>query len=167
MSVDRSESSSQEAEKISLNSSFSGPTSLPASGSEGETRLSPRLETLQRCEPGDGASLQSQERGEVEGSSAQNSPPTSVIAGVGEGWEGEWGRGGSWEQKEEGRAVARRKWGLPSPVTCPGTGEEGVEEDKSVPYEVLLEDLSQAKRQLLELHSLVSFTVLKTCILIG
>ena len=31
--------------------------------------------------------------------------------------------------------------------------------EKPVPYEVLLEDLSQAKRQLLELHSLVSTPV--------
>ena len=69
----------------------------------------------------------------------------------------EWVRG-TWDQKEESRA--RRKWGLPSPVTCP-PGEEGVslEGEKQVPYEVLLEDLSQAKRQLLELHSLVSSTV--------
>ena len=28
--------------------------------------------------------------------------------------------------------------------------------DKNIPYDVLLEDLSQAKRQLLELHNLVS-----------
>ena len=69
----------------------------------------------------------------------------------------EWVRG-TWDQKEESRA--RRKWGLPSPVTCP-PGEEGVslKGEKQVPYEVLLEDLSQAKRQLLELHSLVSSTV--------
>ena len=69
----------------------------------------------------------------------------------------EWVRG-TWDQKEESRA--RRKWGLPSPVTCP-PGEEGVslKGEKQVPYEVLLEDLSQAKRQLLELHSLVSTTV--------
>jgi len=186
-SVDRSDSSN-EAEKLSLNSSFSGPTSLPVGGevSEGEARLSPRLvnanfaSTLAHKIPADGASLQSQAsgnslpldcRGEVEGSSTNNSPPTSVIGqpGVVEGesavWElgreknpaYEWVRG-TWDQKEESRA--RRKWGLPSPVTCP-PGEEGVslKGEKQVPYEVLLEDLSQAKRQLLELHSLVSSTV--------
>merc|ERR1719382_86233 len=180
-SVDRSDSSN-EAEKLSLNSSFSGPTSLPVGGegSEGEARLSPRLingnfaSTLTHKIPADGASLQSQAsgnslpldcRGEVEGSSTNNSPPTSVIGqpGVVEG-EGVWELGreknpayewvrGTWDQKEESRA--RRKWGLPSPVTCP-PGEEGVnlKGEKPVPYEVLLEDLSQAKRQLLELHSL-------------
>ena len=185
-SVDRSDSSN-EAEKLSLNSSFSGPTSLPVGGegSEGEARLSPRLvnanfaSTLTHKIPADGASLQSQAsgnslpldcRGEVEGSSTNNSPPTSVIGqpGVVEGeavWElgreknpaYEWVRG-TWDQKEESRA--RRKWGLPSPVTCP-PGEEGVslKGEKPVPYEVLLEDLSQAKRQLLELHSLVSTPV--------
>ena len=186
-SVDRSDSSN-EAEKLSLNSSFSGPTSLPVGGevSEGEARLSPRLvnpnfaSTLTHKIPADGASLQSQAsgnslpldcRGEVEGSSTNNSPPTSVIGqpGVVEG-EGVWELGreknpayewvrGTWDQKEESRA--RRKWGLPSPVTCP-PGEEGVnlKGEKQVPYEVLLEDLSQAKRQLLELHSLVSTGVL-------
>merc|ERR1719266_2764723 len=94
-SVDRSDSSN-EAEKLSLNSSFSGPTSLPVGGeaSEGEARLSPRLvngnfaPTLAHKIPADGASLQSQAsgnslpldcRGEVEGSSTNNSPPTSVI----------------------------------------------------------------------------------------
>ena len=68
----------------------------------------------------------------------------------------EWVRG-TWDQKEESRA--RRKWGLPSPVTCP-PGEENLKGEKQVPYEVLLEDLSQAKRQLLELHNLVSAGVL-------
>ena len=148
--------------------------------------MSPRLvnanfaSTLAHKIPADGASLQSQAsgnslpldcRGEVEGSSTNNSPPISVIGqpGVVEGdpavWEigreknpaYEWVRG-TWDQKEESRA--RRKWGLPSPVTCP-PGEEGVslKGEKQVPYEVLLEDLSQAKRQLLELHSLVSSSV--------
>ena len=184
-SVDRSDSSN-EAEKLSLNSSFSGPTSLPVGGevSESEARLSPRLvniaSTLTHKIPADGASLQSQAsgnslpldcRGEVEGSSTNNSPPTSVIGqpGVVEGegnvWElgqekrnpaYEWVRG-TWDQKEESRA--RRKWGLPSPVTCP-PGEENLKGEKQVPYEVLLEDLSQAKRQLLELHNLVSAGVL-------
>ena len=182
-SVDRSDSSN-EAEKLSLNSSFSGPTSLPVGGegSEGEARLSPRLingnfaPTLAHKIPADGASLQSQAsgnslpldcRGEVEGSSTNNSPPTSVIGqpGVVEG-EGVWELGreknpayewvrGTWDQKEESRA--RRKWGLPSPVTCPpGEDDVSLKGEKAVPYEVLLEDLSQAKRQLLELHSLVS-----------
>jgi hypothetical protein len=176
-SVDRSDSSN-EAEKLSLNSSFSSPTSVPVSGegSEGEQRLSPRLVPLTHKIPADGASLQSQAsgnslpldcRGEVEGSSTNNSPPTSVIGQPGGQQDGEggvwqlpreknpaydWVRN-AWDQKEEGRG--RRKWGLPSPVTCP-PGEEGKGE-KAVPYEVLLQDLSQAKRQLLELHNLVSF----------
>jgi hypothetical protein len=181
LSVDRSESS-QEAEKLSLNSSFSGPPSLPVGGegSEGEHRLSPRLAvSLTHKIPADGASLQSQAsgqslpldcRGEVEGSSTNNSPPTSVIGQAGPGGvEGEGGGGwelgreknpayewvrGTWEQKEEGRG--RRKWGLPSPVTCPPAGELEGPDGKPVPYDVLLEDLSQAKRQLLELHNLVS-----------
>ena len=175
-SVDRSESSN-EVEKLSLNSSFSGPTSLPpgGEGSEGEQRLSPRLASFPHKIPPDGASLQSQAsgvslplacRGEVEGSSTNNSPPTSVIGqSANQGAETVWDLGreknpayewvrGTWDQKEEGRG--RRKWGLPSPVTCPPSGEEGGKGEKAVPYEVLLEDLSQAKRQLLELHNLVS-----------
>ena len=186
VSMDRSESSN-EAEKLSLNSSFSGPSSLPFHKSEGEGSLpaSPRI--LHKI-PADGASLQSQGeegaepvpgldcRGEVEGSSNNNSPPTSVIQGLpGEDgaavWElnktnpnpaYDWVRGSFDRSSDSGR----RKWGLPSPVTAVGTeyntqDKKAVPADKEhaekiVPYDVLLEDLSQAKRQLLELHNLVS-----------
>ena len=50
--------------------------------------------------------------------------------------------------------------GFAEPGDLPaGGGGVRLKGEKQVPYEVLLEDLSQAKRQLLELHSLVSSTV--------
>ena len=189
-SVDRSESSN-EAEKLSLNSSFSGPTSLPnRKSSDGESSAPQSPQSFHKIPP-DGASLQSQNSGqemsldcrrEAEGSSNNNSPPTSVIQGLGEEaaqnvWElaksnnnnnpnpaYDWVRGSFDRSSDSGR----RKWGLPSAVT--GIGHEfNVSDellkkisaskdpkDKIIPYDVLLEDLSQAKRQLLELHNLVS-----------
>ena len=184
-SVDRSESSN-EAEKLSLNSSFSGPTSLPTQKSDGDSSAPQSPRSFHKIPP-DGASLQSQNSGqemsldcrrEAEGSSNNNSPPTSVIQGLGEDqaqnvWElaktntnpaYDWVRG-SFDRSEDS---GRRKWGLPSPVT--GVGQEyNVSDellkkmsaskdpkDKIIPYDVLLEDLSQAKRQLVELHNLVS-----------
>jgi len=180
-SMDRSESSN-EAEKLSLNSSFSGPTSLPLNKSDGDSSVPPSPRIFHKIPP-DGASLQSHNsegneinldcRGEVEGSSNNNSPPTSVIQGLSEDgqnvWEVskqnpayDWVRGTFDRSSDSGR----RKWGLPSPVTSVGT-EYNInddlikkvstakdQKDKIVPYDVLLEDLSQAKRQLLELHNL-------------
>ena len=184
-SMDRSESSN-EAEKLSLNSSFSGPTSLPLNKSDGDSSVPPSPRIFHKIPP-DGASLQSHNsegneinldcRGEVEGSSNNNSPPTSVIQGLSEDgqnvWEVskqnpayDWVRGTFDRSSDSGR----RKWGLPSPVTSVGTeyninddlikkaGPTKDQKDKIVPYDVLLEDLSQAKRQLLELHNLVSET---------
>merc|ERR1719333_615065 len=90
-SVDRSESSN-EAEKLSLNSSFSGPTSLPTQKSDGDSSAPQSPRSFHKIPP-DGASLQSQNSGqemsldcrrEAEGSSNNNSPPTSVIQGLGE-----------------------------------------------------------------------------------
>ena len=187
-SVDRSESSN-EAEKLSLNSSFSGPTSLPNQKSDGDTSSSSQSPRSFHKIPPDGASLQSQNsennrddisldcRREAEGSSNNNSPPTSVIQGVGEEaqaiWElakpnqnpaYDWVRGSFERSSDSGR----RKWGLPSPVTNVGQDFHVSDDllkklsstkepkDKIIPYDVLLEDLSQAKRQLLELHNLVS-----------
>ena len=194
VSVDRSESiSGAEAEKLSLNSSFSGPTSLPqlqkSSDNDSSSSHSPR--SFHKI-PADGASLQSQnseERGEisldlrreVEGSSNNNSPPTSVIQGVGEEqqnvWEltgkpqsnqnpaYDWLRG-SFDRSSDNSAGQRRKWGLPSPLGHEFNVSDDLlrklsaskdPKDKTIiPYDVLLEDLSQAKRQLLELHNLVS-----------
>ena len=182
-SMDRSESSN-EAEKLSLNSSFSGPTSLPLNKSDGDSSVPPSPRIFHKIPP-DGASLQSHNsegneinldcRGEVEGSSNNNSPPTSVIQGLSEDgqnvWEVskqnpayDWVRGTFDRSSDSGR----RKWGLPSPVTSVGTeyninddlikkvSTSKDQKDKIVPYDVLLEDLSQAKRQLLELHNLVS-----------
>ena len=187
-SVDRSESSN-EAEKLSLNSSFSGPTSLPnRKSSEGDSSAPQSPPSFHKIPP-DGASLQSQNSGqemsldcrrEAEGSSNNNSPPTSVIQGLGEEaaqnvWElaktnnnpnpaYDWVRGSFGRSSESGR----RKWGLPSAVTGVGHEYNVSDEllkkisaskdpkDKIIPYDVLLEDLSQAKRQLLELHNLVS-----------
>ena len=185
-SMDRSESSN-EAEKLSLNSSFSGPTSLPLNKSDGDSSVPPSPRIFHKIPP-DGASLQSHNsegneinldcRGEVEGSSNNNSPPTSVIQGLSEDgqnvWEVskqnpayDWVRGTFDRSSDSGR----RKVGLPSPVTSVGT-EYNInddlikkvstakdQKDKIVPYDVLLEDLSQAKRQLLELHNLVSKTL--------
>ena len=189
-SVDRSESSTAEVEKLSLNSSFSGPTSLPQlqKSSDNDSTASHSPRSFHKI-PADGASLQSQNsetggaeisldlRREAEGSSNNNSPPTSVIQGVGEDpqnvWElakpnqnpaYDWIRGSFDRSSDNGR----RKWSLPSPVTAIGQ-EFNISDDllkkmsaskdpkdKIIPYDVLLEDLSQAKRQLLELHNLVS-----------
>ena len=184
-SVDRSESSN-EAEKLSLNSSFSGPTSLPTQKSDGDSSAPQSPRSFHKIPP-DGASLQSQNSGqemsldcrrEAEGSSNNNSPPTSVIQGLSEDpaqnvWElaksntnpaYDWVRG-SFDRSEDS---GRRKWGLPSPVSGVGTEFNVSDEllkkmsaskdpkDKIIPYDVLLEDLSQAKRQLVELHNLVS-----------
>lgn len=100
MSVDR-ESSANEAEKMSLNSSFSGPTSLPnQKHSEDSSSASQSPRSFHKIPP-DGASLQSHNsegarddmmmdcRREAEGSSNNNSPPTSVIQGLGDNnvWE--------------------------------------------------------------------------------
>ena len=132
--------------------------------------------------PADGASLQSQNseevsldlRREAEGSSNNNSPPTSVIQGVGEDpknvWElssnqnpaYDWIRGSFDRASDQGQ---RRKWGLPSSGQEFNVSDDLLRKlsaskdpkDKTIiPYDVLLEDLSQAKRQLLELHNLVS-----------
>ena len=190
-SVDRSESSN-EAEKLSLNSSFSGPTSLPNQKSDGDSSVPHSPRSFHKIPP-DGASLQSHNsetgheisldcRREAEGSSNNNSPPTSVIQGIGEEsqnvWElakpnqnpaYDWVRGSFDRASDNGGGnTTRRKWGLPSPVTTIGQDFNISDEllkkmstskdpkDKIIPYDVLLEDLSQAKRQLLELHNLVS-----------
>ena len=91
----RSESSN-EAEKMSLNSSFSGPTSLPLAKSDAGDSSVPHSPRSFHKIPPDGASLQSHNsetghgemsldcRREAEGSSANNSPPTSVIQGIGD-----------------------------------------------------------------------------------
>ena len=177
-SMDRSESANEE-EKISLNSSFSGPLSLVHHKSDQDNSYPSSPRTHNKLPP-DGASLQSHNsegcdsRGEVEGSSNNNSPPTSVIQGAGDKtlvhWDGsksnpafEWVNGTFDKISDK----TRRKWGSPSPVTSIGTElnntarisqgtvetDLSVENHPSIPYDVLLQDLSQAKRQLLELHT--------------
>jgi hypothetical protein len=166
----------------SLNSSFSGPSSLPLHSAP----HSPRLPMKKM--PPDGASLQSADsneeaevvsttassrRGEVEGSSDKSSPPTSLVQGVaGSAYHHqgdkaaapnpayEWVRG-SFDQSQ------RKKWGLPSPIFLQGGGgnsgavgsaggQEAVgEKAAAVPYTVLLQELMQAKKQLQELYHLV------------
>jgi hypothetical protein len=129
----------------SLNSSFSGPSSLPLHSAP----HSPRLPMKKM--PPDGASLQSADsneeaemmisssstaasrRGEVEGSSDKSSPPTSLVQGVaGSAYHNnhhmqvggdkaapnpayEWVRG-SFDHGQ------RKKWGLPSPIFLGGGG---------------------------------------------
>ena len=180
-SVDRSESVSGEAEKMSLNSSFSGPSSLPQlqkSDNDSSASVSPR--SFHKI-PADGASLQSQNseevsldmRREAEGSSNNNSPPTSVIQGVGEPdpqsvWEMssknpayDWIRGSFDRSSDNGRQ--RQKWGghgqefnISDDLLRKLSASKDPKDKTIIPYDVLLEDLSQAKRQLLELHNLVS-----------
>ena len=177
----------------SLNSSFSGPSSLPIHSAP----HSPRLPMKKM--PPDGASLQSSSadssqedaevistasasrRGEVEGSSDKNSPPTSLVQGVGGGNAYHHQSGGM--SGEKGVAAPnpayewvrgsfdhgqRKKWGLPSPIFLGGgNGSNGVAGvpgmldaagsggEKAVPYTVLLQELMQAKKQLQELYQLV------------
>ena len=81
---------------MSLNSSFSGPTSLPLAKSDAGDSSVPHSPRSFHKIPPDGASLQSHNsetghgemsldcRREAEGSSANNSPPTSVIQGIGD-----------------------------------------------------------------------------------
>lgn len=176
--------SSNEAEKLSLSSSFSGAFQHHKSDNDSSVPPSPR--NFHKMPP-DGASLQSHNsetfdsRGEVEGSSNNNSPPASVVQGGNEGIQDadtskgsttlDWIRG----TFERGSDKGRKKWGSPSPVTSvgpdflvkPGTSSpnkkkpeeldelKSTEEDlnnATIPYNVLLHDLSQAKRQLMELH---------------
>ena len=183
-SVDRSESVSGEAEKLSLNSSFSGPTSLPqlqkSDNESSSASVSPR--SFHKI-PADGASLQSQNSEEVsldmrpvaEGSSNNNSPPTSVIQGVECGdpqsvWElsnknpaYDWIRGSFDRSSDNGRQ--RQKWpgghlgqefNISDDLLRKLSASKDPKDKTIIPYDVLLEDLSQAKRQLLELHNLVS-----------
>ena len=202
-SVDRSEAAAahETAAQLSLNSSFSGPTSLPAtqksdgdsSASGGSAGHSPR--SFHKI-PADGASLQSAGsegaevlgldcRREAEGSSTHNSPPTSVIQGEQLDQAAVWELGGKANQNpaydwirgsfDRSSDTGRRKWGLPSPVTAIGQefnisddllkkmSASKEPKDKNIPYDVLLEDLSQAKRQLLELHNLVSGDLSRVC----
>ena len=144
--------------------------------------------------PADGCSLQSHgsaqpsqpsppssdSRGEVEGSSDNNSPPTSVIQGktnqTSDPWDQsirsnptyDWLRGGfkpNGKIDDETLLKQLRQQRL-------GDGHSGSDSKHSdtmsdqgnsnIPYDILLQDLTQAKRQLLELHNLVSDLLKKT-----
>lgn len=148
ISHSRSQSVDRDQDKISLNSSFSGPSSLPIHSVPQSPRVSHKI-------PPDGASLQSEnsdleQRRDGEGSSDKNSPPTSVVLGQGEILKQEkpnpaydWVRG-SFDQ-------GRKPWS-----GYPGTEIDGGVE-RNVPYTILLQELNQAKKQLEELYNLVSF----------
>ena len=148
ISHSRSQSVDRDQDKISLNSSFSGPSSLPIHSVPQSPRVSHKI-------PPDGASLQSEnsdleQRRDGEGSSDKNSPPTSVVLGQGEIVKQEkpnpaydWVRG-SFDQ-------GRKAWS-----GYPGTEIDGGVE-RNVPYTILLQELNQAKKQLEELYNLVSF----------
>ena len=177
----------------SRNSSPSGQKKIPADGCS--------IQSSGSGEAGVGgqpaSSSSDDTRGEVEGSSDNNSPPTSVVQGVDGGqWNPEIksevvGKQGGYTWMRNGFGVEngkQRKWSTPSPVSQELLKElnsdkynpkylsragDGKQSDCSssidgrgsnasnppshhIPYEVLLQDLTQAKRQLVELHSLVS-----------
>ena len=152
-SVDRG--SHETADKTSLNSSFSGPSSLPINS----VPASPRVLHHHNRQP-DGASLQSEcnsdlERRDGEGSSDKNSPPTSVVLGVG-GGELPAGKPSGLDWFRGGGGGSSYKWG--GEEGAGKWGEEGVPgKERNVPYSVLLQELNQAKKQLQELYNLVRF----------
>ncbi len=159
----------------SLNSSFSNEDKLR--NSETTSPKPNQSGSAQQGQPSPPVSSDS--RGEVEGSSDNNSPPTSVIQGsnnvngnpVVDDWKTnpayDWirgafsGSGGSRSKMDEETLLAQlRQQRL-------GDGHSGSDSKHSdttsenggnIPYEVLLQDLTQAKRQLLELHNLVSLS---------
>ena len=190
----------------SLNSSFSGEndpmkhrldseSSVPSSPPP-KTHPGPKLSAPDGCslqshgssaQPSQPSPPSSDSRGEVEGSSDNNSPPTSVIQGktnqVSDPWDQpmrnnpayDWLRGGfkptavvnGGKLDEETLMKQLRQQRL-------GDGHSGSDSKHSdtmsdqgnIPYDILLQDLTQAKRQLLELHNLVSalFDIPKTSV---
>eukprot|EP00093_Oithona_nana_P004197 04197.XXX_42446_46436_1 [CDS] Oithona nana genome sequencing. len=160
----------------SLDSSFSG-------GEHDSVKMQkPRMDSENGCslqshgsaQPSQPSPPSSDSRGEVEGSSDNNSPPTSVIQGktnqTSDPWDPpirsnptyDWLRSGfkpNGKIDDETLLNQLRQQRL-------GDGHSGSDSKHSdtmsdqgnsnIPYDILLQDLTQAKRQLLELHNLVT-----------
>ena len=132
------------------------------------------LQSHGSAQPSQPSPPSSDSRGEVEGSSDNNSPPTSVIQGktnqTSDPWDPpirsnptyDWLRSGfkpNGKIDDETLLNQLRQQRL-------GDGHSGSDSKHSdtmsdqgnsnIPYDILLQDLTQAKRQLLELHNLVS-----------
>ena len=134
----------------SLNSSFSDQPEEMNKKSRVDSCSSPdnglpKTKVKMDMQPSPPASSDS--RGEVEGSSDNNSPPTSVIQGKLQinDWNNpayDWVRGAFQQRLGDGHS----------------DGKHSDTMSDNIPYDVLLQDLTQAKRQLLELHNLVSLS---------
>jgi hypothetical protein len=190
----------------SLNSSFSGDhepvdkshkqridseSSVPSSPpphqviTNGQTKIPPdgcSLQSHSSAQPGQPSPPLSDSRGEVEGSSDNNSPPTSVIQGttnqsVTNLWDPakhmrsnpayDWLRGAFHGKQPTGKTDEEIMLLNQLRQQRLGDGHSGSDSKHSdtmsdqgingnIPYDILLHDLTQAKRQLLELHNLVS-----------
>ena len=162
--------------KHRMDSESSVPSSPPPNPGTNPTKIPPDGCSLQShgstaAQPGQPSPPSSDSRGEVEGSSDNNSPPTSVIQGKSNNqtadlWDQQrknpaydWLRGAfNGKMDEETLLSQLRQHRL-------GDGHSGSDSKHSdtmsdqgnVPYDILLQDLTQAKRQLLELHNLVRF----------
>ena len=163
-----------------MDSESSVPSSPPPKGHPGPKLSAPDgcslQSTMSSAQPSQPSPPSSDSRGEVEGSSDNNSPPTSVIQGktnqVTDPWDQplrnnpayDWLRGGFKPSSNGGKLDDEtllkqlRQQRL-------GDGHSGSDSKHSdtmsdqgnIPYDILLQDLTQAKRQLLELHNLVRF----------
>ncbi len=175
-SLDRNNGSLNSSfEKCRLDSESSVPSSPPPKGvlkPNNPDALS--LRSSSSAQPSQPSPPSSDSRGEVEGSSDNNSPPTSVIQG----------KSNNPNQDHYLRNNPAYDWlktgflnknGSINPGSIQanirlGDGHSGSDSKHSdtmsdqggnIPYDILLQDLTQAKRQLLELHNLVSDPFLK------